>query len=645
MASIAARWQRHDDVLLPGVGFVIGVGAVVIAASEHANAVQLDVVRLAAWTAGPVAAALLLDRRPGNRVGRLLALAGFFPVLALVVAAWEQRTLPDITSAAAQSPVLALPAVALLVSLVAAFPDGAAASQLAQRVRHVPAGVAMLGGMSAAWRAAQPGSGGTYPLLERFEQLCLVTLLFTLLLVLGMQWRAASAATGIDRRRRLWLLVGALAVAACGAGIAAWSAGPAAAYASAALHALVPFGIALLVIAGDLPPVELALGQVGVTLAIGGVVVGVFAAAHALLSRTDLPDPRSAATIAAAVAALALLPLHSALRRRVAVRLLGVGRQPGSLLALLSESLQTTGEAQDALRSACDAVAAAVRSPSANVVPSDSVRFHDPAAVTIPLTASGEDVGMLVVAPRRPGESFTRRDVELMATLAAPVAQVARAAGLAAALERARADIAAQRLDERRRLRRDLHDGLGPLLASLALHADALVRAHPDLADSINRISETLAASRGEVRRLVEGLAPDAVVTGDLRHSLEELVEGWASAAAPAGLLVRLSVPEDVPPVSEEVRVAAYRIVGEALTNVVRHAKATECDVVLQRAPGGHIELEVRDNGMGVDNPNVGFGMRSMTQRAASVGGTVEVTTGQGTLVRLRIPALDRAVT
>lgn len=644
-AWVTSRWQRHEDLLFPSLCLTAGIGAVAFAASDHASAVQLDVVRLAAWATGPIAGALILDRRPGDPLGRLLAASGLFPVLALVVAAWEQRTLPDIASAAAQIPVLVIPTVAFLIALLLWFPDSEMARS-AERLGRATAAVALVGLAAAAWRAARPGPSlhaGIDPLLSGIEYALLAGLLTALGAAVAMQVRETITATGLARRRRLWLLVALTVIALSAISLSVFGSGAGAAYAAAALQAMVPFVVALLLLSIDLPPVGFSLGQAAVGLALAGAVTAVFDGSRGALARTQLPDPESAAVVLAALAAAGAIPLYAALRRHLAVRFLGVGRQPGSLLALLGESLRAEGEAEDALRAACDAVARAVRSPAATVRRHDARLAADDGTVAVPLVASGEPVGMLVVAPRRPGEPFHKRDQALIATLAAPVAQVARAGRLAAALEQARSDIAAQRLDERRRLRRDLHDGLGPLLASLALHAQAMARAHPETTEDVERIRGTLAASRAEVRRLVDGLAPEAATTGDLRQSIEELVEGWASAAAPSGLSVRLDLCSEVPPVSEEVRVTAYRIVGEALTNVVRHAKATECDVRLRTAAGCTVVLEICDNGTGVGEGASGFGIRSMGERASAVGGTVEFSTASGTLVRLSVPALQTA--
>jgi signal transduction histidine kinase len=311
------------------------------------------------------------------------------------------------------------------------------------------------------------------------------------------------------------------------------------------------------------------------------------------------------------------------------------------VLALLGQSLDTAGAAEDALKSACDAVAAAVRSPAAMVHLGDQGSAVPDGAISVPLQAEGSVVGTLVVAPRRPGEPYSRREIDLITTMASTLAQVARAVGLAGALEAARREISVQRLDERRRLRRDLHDGLGPLLASLGLRLDALERAAPaPLAGEVATLKDVVATSRREVRRLVDGLGvEDAVRLVDLERALAELVDGWASATAPLGLHLELAVVGKIPTLSPYVRTTAYRIAGEAITNVVRHARATSCVVRLAQFEEQGMVLEVHDNGVGLGRSRPGVGLRSMHERADAVGGLLE-TAGHpdgGTVVRLTL--------
>jgi signal transduction histidine kinase len=201
------------------------------------------------------------------------------------------------------------------------------------------------------------------------------------------------------------------------------------------------------------------------------------------------------------------------------------------------------------------------------------------------------------------------------------------------------------REEERRRLRGDLHDGLGPQLAALTLTLDAarnLLRRDPEAAEQL------LAAAKGDVvtavedvRRVVHDLRPPALDELGLLGAVGQQVQRFRRIEPGAqGLDVQLDVPPELPVLPAAVEVAAYRIVSEALTNVARHAGArTAC--VRIRCCGAALELEVADDGRGIeDGAPRGVGTASMRERAGELGGSVTVTRppGGGTVVRAVLP-------
>ena len=197
-------------------------------------------------------------------------------------------------------------------------------------------------------------------------------------------------------------------------------------------------------------------------------------------------------------------------------------------------------------------------------------------------------------------------------------------------VEGARVQLVAEREAERARLRRELHDGIGPLLAALRLEVDLLggeaetVRARVLLTDAM-----------AEVRRISRDLRPVVLdelgLAAALRHQAEVL-------EAAGGLAIHVVLPVRLPVMPEAVEVAVVRIAGEALTNVVRHASAAHCVVRLD--VGRVVRLEVRDDGVGVATTAHGVGVRSMQERAAELGGRCDVVgaPGGGTLVRATLP-------
>ena len=190
---------------------------------------------------------------------------------------------------------------------------------------------------------------------------------------------------------------------------------------------------------------------------------------------------------------------------------------------------------------------------------------------------------------------------------------------------------------ERSRLRRDLHDGLGPSLTGMGLGLEAAQTADPQRSQAIlARLREEAAASLVEVRRIIDDLRPGALDAQDLLGLVRQKAAHLTSTTP---VRVVVDAPVSLGPLAPDVEAAALRIVDEALTNVVRHAQATACTVRLTVEDG--LRVEVTDNGVGYRGPrDGGVGVPSMQSRAQAVGGTVElVSPGSGTVLTARLPA------
>lgn len=266
--------------------------------------------------------------------------------------------------------------------------------------------------------------------------------------------------------------------------------------------------------------------------------------------------------------------------------------------------------------------------------------------IRLPLLHQGQPVGELILAPRSAGEPFSILDRRLLDDLAkqAGVAlyaaqQTWQAQQLAVDLQHSRERLVAAREEERRRLRRDLHDGLGPALASLTLKVDAT---RDELDYDTRSASEMLEGLKGDIqaaisdiRRLVYDLRPPALDDLGLAASLRLLAERYQNP----DLTLTCDLPERLPTLPAAVEVAIYRITAEALTNVVRHASARICRVRLTVAD--RVELTISDDGRGA-SPDVtaGVGWVSMRERAAELGGECAITTGAGggTTVQVWLP-------
>jgi signal transduction histidine kinase len=257
-----------------------------------------------------------------------------------------------------------------------------------------------------------------------------------------------------------------------------------------------------------------------------------------------------------------------------------------------------------------------------------------------PLSAHRPALGRLVVG-LRPGElELARRDRDVLVVVAPALGQLVRALELRRELAASRAGVVRAVEEERRRLRRDLHDGIGPRLTGVAYAADAALNQLDRDPDRTAELIRGLRADAGEaiaeVRRLVEGLRPPSLDQVGLEQALRQHGQHLHTAAgSPLQVDVRAGA---LPTLPAAVEVTAYRIVVEALTNAARHSGGDHAAVRLAAA-AGWLCVEVRDNGRGSTDWEPGVGLTSMRERAELLGGTVVAAAGEhGGAVIARLP-------
>lgn len=360
--------------------------------------------------------------------------------------------------------------------------------------------------------------------------------------------------------------------------------------------------------------------------------------------------------VATGLAALVVQPLRAGLQRRINHLMYGERDDPYAVLSQLSQQLKTTLAPSAVLPSIAEAVAQTLKLPYVALMLKEGSRLEVAAAyglpsgdpMQLPLVYQAETVGEMVVAPRSPGESFTPAERRLLEDIALQAGVAAHAVQLTDDLQRARERLVNAREEERRRLRRDLHDGLGPQLASLTLTVGAareLLRHDVKAADTLlQEIAGHAQSAIADIRRLVYALRPPALDDLGLVPALQE----QAALYSKAGLQISINAPGDLPPLPAAVEVAAYRIVQEALTNVVRHSQARTCTVEIALAsgtPGDSLDITISDDGVGLpNNGRVGVGLTSMRERADELGGTclVESRSSGGTHITARLPLHGR---
>ncbi|MFI0779141.1 sensor histidine kinase [Streptomyces sp. NPDC021212] len=260
---------------------------------------------------------------------------------------------------------------------------------------------------------------------------------------------------------------------------------------------------------------------------------------------------------------------------------------------------------------------------------------------TYPLRHHGRTVGRLEVSRDGSGTP-AERDSGLLSLLADQAAPALAALRLAEEAQAARERLVLAREQERRRLRREIHDGLGPQLAAVRLRLDIAQTScppgHPARVQ-LAEAAETLAEALVEVRRITAGLAPAALAERGLAGAVRDL----ARRLGVDGLRVSVaSRPAVLPPLSPGVETAAYRIAAESLTNAVRHARARQVRVELATAPDtpGTLEIKITDDGSGLPETAVrGVGLASVRERAEEIGGSCSVTgSATGTVVHAVLP-------
>jgi signal transduction histidine kinase len=342
-------------------------------------------------------------------------------------------------------------------------------------------------------------------------------------------------------------------------------------------------------------------------------------------------------------------PARQRLQQGVNRLMYGERDEPMMVLARLGERLEVATGLAGALPMIVETVAHALKLPYVAVAVKQDDTFQvaasagqPPAAPprVFPLIYQAEIIGELLAAPRGPDETFTPAEQRLLENLARQTSNAVYAGLLTDRLQRSREWLVTAREEERRRLRRDLHDGLGPQLASLSLKLDAArnqIRQNPDHAEVLlAEIKAQTQASIADIRRVVYDLRPPAL---DQFGLVSALCEYAASHNRSSELQIVVDTPTPLPPLPAAVEVAAYRIAQEAIANVIQHAQARHCAVRLGVCDG--LQVKIRDDGRGMPAAYIaGVGLASMRERAAELGGTltIESQPDAGTTVQAHLP-------
>ncbi|HEX7354639.1 MAG TPA: GAF domain-containing sensor histidine kinase [Mycobacteriales bacterium] len=422
---------------------------------------------------------------------------------------------------------------------------------------------------------------------------------------------------------------------------------PFASVTSVATDGLLASAIAVAILRHRVLDVDVVINRTLVFVLLTAVVVGGYVGfVAAFAAAMGEPMHFGAGLLATALLALLFAPLRHRLQLLVDRAMYGERRNPYGVMTRLGASLEPRAPRAE-LAVVVDTVTRALKLPYVAIVgPDGSVLAASGAArgatTAQPLVYQGRVLGELRVQARTPAGRFGRHEQQLLTNVGRQVAIAVHAVQLSSDLQESRRRLVTAKEEERRRLRRDLHDGLGPQLAAVGLQLDAarsLVAVEPDrAADSLATMKSEIRSMIEDVRRLVYELRPPALDELGLVGAMRDC---GARLEPPSGLLIEVCAAGRLPSLPAAVEVAAYRIVSEALTNTVRHAAASRCEVEL-RVEDGALVVCVRDDGTGLrPGWRAGVGTQSMAERAAEIGGTFRLAPGPdgcGTVASARLP-------
>jgi signal transduction histidine kinase len=411
---------------------------------------------------------------------------------------------------------------------------------------------------------------------------------------------------------------------------------------------IIPFTLGIAILRSRLWDINLVINRTLVYGALTLITMGLYILVVGTLgSLLQLGDRSLIAFLATGLVAVLFQPLRTRLQGWVNRLMYGDRDDPVAVLTSLGEHLENTGSPEDALAGITETVARTLKIPyvaielgsGGDVIASYGIPREG--TIHLPLTYQSETSGHLVVSPRAHGEAFSSMDLELLENIARQAGAAAQAVKLTADLRQSRLQLVTSREEERRRIRRDLHDGLGPTLASLTLKLDAarnLLKNDPEEANAL--LSDLKVQTREtiqDIRSLVYDLRPPALDEMGLEGALRNFIAKHTSSRPH----ITLEIDGALPPLLAAIEVAIYRITLEGITNIVRHANA-DSGMVQITASGGELMVDILDDGIGLPaEMRGGIGLRSMRTRAEELGGRFEVRPStRGTHLRATLPLI-----
>ncbi|GAA0419136.1 hypothetical protein GCM10010160_53910 [Acrocarpospora corrugata] len=597
----------------------------------------------------PLVGAFLLAHQPKSKIAWLMYVGGMFSAICVLLSILTYRAAADgdLMLAGLLNDLASIPwtlsGVMLAVLLPLFSPDGRLPSRRWRPLVPIAVTAAVLQAFlfSTGDKARipnplaidlfQPYHADLYNVVYVLTNVCIAAGLVSL----AVRLRGADPVT---RRQIAWpLFTFAIYVVCLLLGPRFWVIG-------AAWTCLIPISIMVSVLRYRLFGIDTVISHAIVAAGLITVVSAVYFGVGAVSSLLVSSYHQVAGLAAALFAGAFFQPLRRALQRLSDRMLYGRSGDPRLLAGRLvhearqADPAEALGVAVTVVRDGLAVAGAAVEVTDGPRMDSGSVGDRPRA---IDLIWHGEPVGRLLLGPCGPRRFAVSHDERVITTLLPYVADMAHSARMAADLQRSRGRILAAREEERRRLRRDLHDGLGQTLGAMAMTLNmariSISRSPATADDLLEDLRSGMEAVTGDIRELVYGLRPPAL--DDL--GLTGAVTSLTKETLPPATSVEV-VADELGELPAAVEVAAYRIVQEALTNVRRHAQAGRVLLQLTREDEQLI-VRIEDDGVGLaELRRAGVGTSSMRERAAELGGTCAITSPDtgGTLVEARLPTV-----
>lgn len=634
----------------------------------------------------PVVGALIMRHRPAHPIGWIFLVGGSAAVLGLLIEADRWSILgpgPRSSWPSLFGDVLWPLTFPLLSASLLWFPDGHLPSR-----RWLPAAVALLAAIAAivvgsAISVWEPQSRGglqnplgvvalsdRYPLPLLFPAQSLLVL-FAIASV-PLRYRHSDSDQRSQIRWVLWATLVALGSIGVIAAVALFGQVPEWLNGLAAFPIVVgmPVCVGIAILRHRLFDIDLLINRTLLYLGLSVALLGLYVGVVTTLSLSFRPDPWVSPAAAALLVALVFHPFRVRAQEFADRRLFGDRSDPLRVLEQVSASVSGSGAQYTELAAAIGGslrlhhVAIDLIETSPELEPRRIATFGEPRSaplVTVPITRDQSMLGSLVVAARSQHDPLRPGEVALLTAIASQIAATLETERLARAVQTSRERIVQATEEERRRLRRDLHDGLGAQLTAIGYGVAAAVQAVQrtgtaapgfDLLAVLEGTKGELIDAVAELRRMIDGLRPGPL---DELGLADALISASQHLLSRAGITFYPDVPKTLRQGSSfeaATESALYRIGLEAVTNVVRHSGAKNCWLRLS-IEDAEITLRVEDDGIGPPHRHVGakphastagVGIASMFERVDELGGSASILRrpGTGTIVKVRLLAVPQ---